>query len=212
MLHGGTFVWETDALGHRRLREYQFNAMTLSVQPDDVYFGKEHANDLRACFANLSDPYLEQDGLSIGVAIDRLGSAYLRPSAVDKNLDLCIAAEIAFLYGVKDVENERIAEDVREHASLFFGEGEFMWSRDDVRDILRDSYRERSNTVHGRKFDTPERQDVLGTLNARLREVLKATLRVYAARRPPRLLARRTWPERRTALEAGEALGPIFLA
>ena len=145
------------------------------------------------------------------MAIDRLGRASVRADGIDANLDLCIAAEIAFLFGVKlrGVENEKIAETVRENARAFFGDGEFFWGHDEAAEILRDSYKERSATVHGRKFGEAERLTHLVVLNARLREVLKAALRVYVERRPAKLTARAAWPARQAALARGEPVGPL---
>jgi hypothetical protein len=212
LIEAGTFVWETDHLGNRRLFSYQFNTGTLSVHYDAAYVWDDNMEEIRRLYASLTDDYLEGDGAPLGVAIDRLGTAGIRADGVDANLDLCIASEITFLFGVRrDIENEEIARSVREHAGAFFGDGEFFWSRDEVVEILRASYSERSNTVHGRRFHDPDRLTALTPLNAQLREVLKTTLRALIERRPARLVARALWPQRVAAVERGEVLRPMFL-
>lgn len=207
LLEGGTFVWETDYLANRRLSSYQFNKWSLSVHYEAAHVYDGNAATIRSLFAHLVHSYFARDGRSIAIAIDRLGAAGTRADPIDTNLDLCIASEIAFLYGVKRVKNELIAKTVREHARVFFGDGEFFWSRDEVDEILRIAYKERSDTVHGRKANDIDRASRILALNARHREVLKAALRIYAERRPLRLAARAEWPRR-----AGTQgpLGPIF--
>lgn len=212
LIDAGMFVWEGDNQGNRRLSSYQFNTGTLSVHYDAVHVREDNVEELRRLFGALTHGYMKTEGEPLGVAIDRLGRAGIRWNAIDANLDLCIAAEIAFLFGVRrDIDNERIAETVRQNARAFFGEGEFHWNRDEVAAILRASYRERSDTVHGRRFSDPERLTNLMRLNVQLREVLRATLQAYVVRRPARLVARALWPERQALLERGDALGPIFL-
>jgi len=211
LLHGGTFVHELDSVGNRRLYSYQFNSGYLSVHYDAAYFDGAHADEMRRVFAATRDPYLTSEGTSIGVAIDRLGVAAIRSNQVDMNLDLCIAAEIAFLFGLqRRIDNEKIAETIRENARAFFGDGEFFWSRDDVFQIVRDSYKQRSDTVHGRRGTDPQRDAVLTPLNVRLREVLKACLLAYAERRPTKASAKALWPARVKALAQGATLEQIF--
>lgn len=213
LVEAGTFVTEVDNLDNRRVHSYQFNTSTLSVHYEAACVWDGNADELQRMYAALTHDYLATgDGKPLVVAIDRLGRGSFRADAIDANLDLCIAAEIAFLFGVKlrGVENEMIAETVRENARAFFGDGEFFWGRDEVAEILRDSYRERSATVHGRKFGDAQRLADLTGYNVRLREVLKAALRTYVERRPARLAARAAWPARRAALERGEPLPPIF--
>lgn len=212
LLHGGTFVHEVDDAGNRRLQSYQFNAGMLSMHYDAAYFDETHADELRQVFDALRDPYMYGEGNSIGIAIDRLGVAAVRSNQIDTNLDLCIAAEIAFLFGLHGrIENERIAENIRENARVFFGDREFFWDRDKVFEIARDSYKERSDTIHGRRGDVPERHDKLLRVNVGLREVLKASLRAYVERRPTKMAARSAWPARREAIAEDVALGPMFL-
>lgn len=208
LVTAGSFVYETGGLGQRRLQSYQFNTATLSVHYEAAYFGDAHADELVRVYRTLLDPYLEGNGTSVAVAIDRLGTAGTRTNEVDRNLDLCIAAEIVFLFGMKS-ENEMITENVRENARVFFGDEEFFWDRDTVAQVVYDSYKERSHTVHGRRGNGG-RGDVLIGLNARLREILKAALGIYIERRPAKLLARQTWTTRRASLEAGLPLEPIF--
>ena len=69
---------------------------------------------------------------------------------------------------------------------MSFGNNEFFWDGNTVFEIVRDSYRERSHTIHGRRGAQTDRYDALLGLNARLREVLKASLRCYVERRPDR--------------------------
>ncbi len=212
LVEAGTFVTEVDHLGNRRIHSYQFNTSSLSVHYDVASVWEENAEELRRLYSALTDDYLAKgDGKPLAVAIDRLGRASIRADSIDANLDLCIAAEITFLFGVKrGLKNENIAETVRENARGFFGDGEFFWDREKVSAILGDSYRERSDTVHGRKFNDVERLTRLMGLNATLREVLKAALRAHVERQPTKLAARATWIARKAALERGDALVPIF--
>jgi hypothetical protein len=207
--HGGTFVHEVNDAGRRRLHSSQLNSMVLSVHYEAARFDEGgFAEELRGVFVALQDPYLSGEGVAIGVAIDRLGLAGIRANPVDANLDLCIAAEIAFRFGHE--RNEKIAETIRENARVFFGDGEFLWDRNSVFEIVCDSYRERSHTVHGRRRSSDDKHGVLLGLNARLREVLKASLRAYVERRPTRAIARKAWPARHAAVAAGKSLNPIF--
>lgn len=212
LIDGGTFATEVDSLGNRRVHSYQFNISSLSVHYDAAYVWDENADEVRRLYELASNDYLTVgDGRSLAVAIDRLGQASIRGSSIDANLDLCIAAEITFLFGVKrNIDNEQIASSVRENARAFFGDGEFFWDSEQVAKIIRESYKERSDTVHGRKFDDAARMEHLMTLNVRLREVLKAALRAYVERRPAKLTARATWPERQKSIADGEPLQPIF--
>lgn len=207
----GTFVAQEDADGNAVLRQWQFNYGRLSVHYEAVHLGEWNAVDLASLFTALLEPYFHGTGTGIGVAIDRLGVAEMRASKLDTNLDLCIASEIAFLFGVKDMKNELIGPTVRENARVFFGDGEFFWDREKVDDIIKSSYKERSNTVHGRKFGDSERLGALIGLNAQLREVLKGALRAYVERRPTKLQARKAWKDRQVALGDGHPLPPIFL-
>ncbi|MDB5070691.1 MAG: hypothetical protein JWM87_1802 [Candidatus Eremiobacteraeota bacterium] len=212
LVEAGTFVTEVDNLGNRHAHSYQFNTWSLSVHYEAATVWDGNAEGLRVLYAALTHEYLATgDGKPLAVAIDRLGRACGRPDGIDTNLDLCIASEIAVLFGVKrNIANGMIAETVRENACAFFGENEFFWSRDEVAEILRNSYKERSATVHGRKFGDAERLSQLAALNARLREVLKAALRAYVERRPAKLVARAAWAACQEALQRCEALGPIF--
>jgi len=210
LVHAGTFVWETDAFSKKRLFSYQFNTGTLSVDYHAAYYGPENSSDLKALFADAMHPYLKEDGAPIGVAIDRMGKASSRESFVDANLDLSIAAEVAFLFGLKRTKNEEITKTLELHAGLFFGDGEFFWSREQLRDIVARSYKERSNTVHGRKFDDPARHDLMIGLNAQLRETLRHVLRAYVERKPSRRLARQTWKQRIDDFDKEKSLGKIF--
>lgn len=206
----GTFVREVDSAGTPHLRSSQFNYGRLSVHYDAAYFGEEHAVELRALFGNVSDPYLSGDGASIAVAIDRLGAAALRLSPLDVNLDLCIAAEIAFRFGTPN--RRKISATIRKNARCFFGDEELAqwWDRGTIHNILRDSYDQRSDTVHGNKGPDLERNDVLAGLNAQLRVILQASLRAYVERKPTQARAREAWIARRTALARRRPLGPIF--
>ena len=107
--HGGTSVYLADDAGNRRLFSSQFNAGVLSVHYDAAYFDEQFLNELRHVYATCQDPYLSDVGISIGTAIDRLGVASSRSSQLDSNLDLCIAAEIAYLFCLQDrIANEQI--------------------------------------------------------------------------------------------------------
>jgi len=207
---GGTFVIATDQAGASRYYSRQFNFGNLSVHYDGPYFGPNNEDELRRVFAFLQDPYLSGEGTQIGVAIDRLGFAPTRANDVDVNLDLCVAAEIAFSFGPKKIKNEELSQTLRDNAAAFFGDGEFFWDRATVYQILRDSYKERSDTVHGRAGHGAER-DKLGGLNAQLRELMARVLLAYVERRPTKRAAKTTWPDRRQAVKDGTPLPPIFI-
>jgi hypothetical protein len=206
--NGGSFV-RIAGDPEPRIHRYQFNYGALSVHYVQAQFDENDAAELREVFSALCEPYLAGDGASIGMAIDRLGSAAVRSDGLDSNLDLCIAAEIAFTFGARP-RNSEIMSTVRENARIVFGDEEFYWDRDRVRSIVLDSYTERGYTVHG--TGRPDRGNALEGLNAQLRAILQSALRAYIERRPTEDLARRSWSERRAALRAGRLLGPIFVA
>jgi hypothetical protein len=210
-MHAGTFVSQTAADGVRRAYSQQFNYGRLSIHYDAAYFDAEDAATMRQLFACLRNAYLEESGSAIGIAIDRLGTAAVRSNLIDANLDLCIAMEIAFLFGVRDTRNEKLRETIAQNARVFFRDGEFYWGRDLISEIASNSYKQRCDTIHGRRGDDPDRYDTLTPLNVRLREVLKACLRAYVERRPTKAAARRAWMERTAAREAAHPLTPIFV-
>lgn len=212
LVQGGTFVVLDDPIsGEKRLYSHQLNAGALINHYEAAYFDPSDVEELRVVFNALRLPYMEGEGRSIAVAIDRLGAAGLRPNAVDENLDLCIAAEIAFMFGLqRQTPNDRIAETVRQNAVVFFSDADLIWDRERVREIICKSYRERSKTMHGRGSNHLNRYDDLVGVNAQLREILKKALRQYVEHRPKRSAVRKIWPARHAAFAEGLALGPMF--
>lgn len=208
LVKAGEFIVEIDPQGQRRMSSSQFSPTALGVHYVSAYFDSSYAQKLKLLFARLMKPYFIKDGLSIAVALDRLGSATSRDNQVDANLDLCIAAEILFQFGMSPASSG-IAKTIKSRAEVFFGEGEFFLKDADVADVVRKSYEERNTTVHGREGISDERQETLLALNGRLREILKAAILIFVRAQPSLLCARESWKSRMAAKKRGEVLGPI---
>ncbi len=188
-----------------------FAVAALAGQSIRVTFEPNDQELLERLFVTLTSEYFEtREGRSILSALDRYRSATERSISDDINLDLTIAAEILFGFGMGG-SNEDLALRTRLHASVFFGDDETPYDRDRISEVVGFSYRVRSDTVHGRVL-TESKREQLDINNRAMFDLIARALWMFVEARPENAKMKQIWSDRVRTLLTREPLCPIHEA